>query len=178
MVPRVKTNAGARAYQFCTPPLWNNFLLSVRSAASVATFRKHPKTHLFDLAPPPTFPQTPARPMAPLTLWKCFIHFAVEHWFDCRTTESGFAGDIGAIANWLIDWFIILFSKSYSSRTTLSPHLLIPPVNTVAPTYIWIENQKSAASPTNHIQIQTVENINTDSGHIAFGGFSGYRIWL
>ena len=24
-------------------------------------------------------------------------HFAVVHWFDCRATEPGFAGDIGAI---------------------------------------------------------------------------------
>ena len=30
----------------------------------------------------------------------------VEHWFGCRATEPGFAGDIGAIEVWLIDWLI------------------------------------------------------------------------
>ena len=52
-VPRVKTNAGARAFRSCAPSLWNNLSLSVRSAISVATFKKHLKTHLFDLAFPP-----------------------------------------------------------------------------------------------------------------------------
>ena len=31
---------------------------------------------------------------------------AVEHWFGCRATEPSFAGDIGAIEVWLIDWLI------------------------------------------------------------------------
>ena len=44
-VPRVKTNTGARAFHS-----WNNLPLSVRSASSVATFKKYLKTHLFDLA--------------------------------------------------------------------------------------------------------------------------------
>ena len=48
-VPRVKTNTGARAFHSCAPSLWNNLPLSVRSAISVATFKKYPKTHLFDL---------------------------------------------------------------------------------------------------------------------------------
>ena len=52
-VPRVKTNTGARAFHSCAPSLWNNLPLSVRSAISVATFKKHLKTHLFDLAFPP-----------------------------------------------------------------------------------------------------------------------------
>ena len=34
------------------PPLWDNLLLSVHSAISDATFKKHLKTHLFDLAFP------------------------------------------------------------------------------------------------------------------------------
>ena len=33
-----------------------------------------------------------------------FLDFAVEHWFGCRTIEPGYAGDIGAIEVWLIDW--------------------------------------------------------------------------
>ena len=39
-VPRVKTNTGARACRFCAPSLWNSLPLSVRSAISVATFKK------------------------------------------------------------------------------------------------------------------------------------------
>ena len=52
-VPGVKTNTGDRASHSCTPSLWNNFLLSVRSAISVATFKKYLKTHLLDFAFPP-----------------------------------------------------------------------------------------------------------------------------
>ena len=39
-------------------------------------------------------------------LRNCFLNFAVEHWFGCRTTEPGFAKDIGAIEVWLIDIFV------------------------------------------------------------------------
>ena len=39
-------------------------------------------------------------------LQNCFLDFAVEQWFGCRATESGFAEDIGAIEVWLIDWLI------------------------------------------------------------------------
>ena len=45
-VPRVKTNTGARAFHSCAPSLWNNLPLSVHSATSIATFKKHLKTHL------------------------------------------------------------------------------------------------------------------------------------
>ena len=48
-VPRVKTNTGAWAFYSCAPSLWNNHLLSVYSTILVSTFKKHPKTHLFDL---------------------------------------------------------------------------------------------------------------------------------
>ena len=36
-------------------------------------------------------------------LRNCFLDFAVEHWFGCRTTEPGFARDISTIEVWLID---------------------------------------------------------------------------
>ena len=52
-ISRIKTNTGARAFSSCAPSLWNNLLLSVRSATSVATFRRRLKTYLFDLAFPP-----------------------------------------------------------------------------------------------------------------------------
>ena len=51
-VSRVKTNTGARAFHSCAPSLWNNLPPSVCAANSVATFKKHLKTHLFDLAFP------------------------------------------------------------------------------------------------------------------------------
>ena len=52
-IPRIKTNTGARAFSSCAPSLWNNLPLSVRSATSVATFRRRLKTYLFNLAFPP-----------------------------------------------------------------------------------------------------------------------------
>ena len=45
-IPRIKTNTGARAFSSCAPSLWNNLPLSVRSATSVATFRRRLKTYL------------------------------------------------------------------------------------------------------------------------------------
>ena len=44
----------------------------------------------------------------PVMLQSCFIDFAVEHRFSCCANEPGFAGDIGAIEIWLIDWLIDL----------------------------------------------------------------------
>ena len=52
-IPRIKTNTGARAFSSGAPSLWNSLPLSVRSATSVATFRRRLKTYLFDLAFPP-----------------------------------------------------------------------------------------------------------------------------
>ena len=51
-------------------------------------------------------PMDVVTPHGLLMLRNCFLDFAVEHWFGCRATESGFAGDIGAIEVWLIDWLI------------------------------------------------------------------------
>ena len=42
-------------------------------------------------------------------LRNCFFDFAVEHWFVCRATEPGFAGDIGDIEIWLIDRLICIY---------------------------------------------------------------------
>ena len=52
-IPRIETNTGARAFSSCAPSLSNNLSPSVRSATSVATFRRCLKTYLFDLAFPP-----------------------------------------------------------------------------------------------------------------------------
>ena len=82
---------------------------------SVATFKKHLKTHLFELA---FFPDT-SMPNGPLMLQNCFFNFTVEHQFGCHTTQPGYAGDIGAIEIWLIHWLIdvattLVFSHSNS----------------------------------------------------------------
>ena len=53
-------------------------------------------------------------------LRNCFLDFAVEHWFGCRATEPRFAGDIGAIEIWLIDWLIYLHSMLATSLPTYS----------------------------------------------------------
>ena len=58
-IPRIKTITGARAFSSCAPSLWNNLPLSVRSATSVATFRRRLKTYLFDLAFPLWTPVCP-----------------------------------------------------------------------------------------------------------------------
>ena len=48
-VSGVKTNTGARAFHSCAPSPWNNLLLSVCPAISIATFKKVLNTHLLDL---------------------------------------------------------------------------------------------------------------------------------
>ena len=50
-----------------------------------------------------------------LTLWNCFIDFAVENWCGCRANEPGYAGDIGIIEIWLIDWWI-----DWNDKVTIS----------------------------------------------------------
>ena len=100
-IPRIKTNTGAMAFISCAPSLWNNLPLSVRSATSVATFRRRLKTYLFDLA---LFPVDTGVPYCLLMLRNSLKDFAFEHRSGCCATESGYAGDIGAIEIWLIDW--------------------------------------------------------------------------
>ena len=43
-----------------------------------------------------------------LMLGNCLIAFAAGHWFGCRTTEPRYAGDLGAIEIWLIDWLNLI----------------------------------------------------------------------
>lgn len=52
-IPRIRTAMGTRGFYSSGPTLWNSLPYSLRSATSTATFRKHLKTHLFDLAYPP-----------------------------------------------------------------------------------------------------------------------------
>ena len=88
LIPRVKTNTGARPFHSCAPSLWNNLPLSVYSAISVATFKKHLKTHLFDLA----FPHRYRRARWPVDVTELFPRFCswtlirlLRHWaWLCR----------------------------------------------------------------------------------------------
>ena len=95
-IPRTKTNTGARAFSSCAPSLWNNLPLSVRSATSLATFRRRLKTYLFDLASPPP-PVDTGVPYCLLMLRNDFNDFTFEHRSGCCSTEPCYAGDIGAI---------------------------------------------------------------------------------
>ena len=57
-----------------------------------------------------------------LMLRNCFLDFAVEKRFGCRTTEPGFAGDIGAKEYWLIDWLIDHHRRRRHHRHHLRRH--------------------------------------------------------
>ena len=104
LVPRVKTNTGARAFHSCAPSLWNNLPLSVRSASSVATFKKYLKTHPFDLAFPHRYRHFP-RPVDVTELFPRFCRWTLiwlsRHWAWLRRGYWRYR----SLLNWLIDWF-------------------------------------------------------------------------
>jgi hypothetical protein len=49
-VPRLRTSFGERAFSFSGPRAWNSLPETIRSASSIATFKRHLKTHLFKSA--------------------------------------------------------------------------------------------------------------------------------
>ena len=67
---------------------------SVRSATSVATFRRCLKNIPFQLGLPPV---DTGVPNCLLMLQNDFNDFAFEHQSGCCATEPGYAADIGAI---------------------------------------------------------------------------------
>ena len=81
-VPRVKNNTGSRAFQSCAPPLWNNLLLSICSAISVASLKKFLKTHVFDLA---FYPIDTVIPHGLLMLRNCS---SMLLYFDCSARSD------------------------------------------------------------------------------------------
>ena len=85
----VKIKTGARAFHCCAPSLWTNLLLPVRSAFSLATFKRHLKTHLFNWDPPPPILDTSTHDSL-LMLQDCFIDLLLA-------TKPGFVRDIGAM---------------------------------------------------------------------------------
>ena len=52
-IPRVKTNAGTRAFSVAAPTVWNSLPASVKSEANIVSFRRRLKTYLFNAAYPP-----------------------------------------------------------------------------------------------------------------------------
>ena len=100
-IPRIKTNTGARAFSSCAPSLWNNLPLSVRSATFGCHLQKTSQNIPFRLGLPPV---DTGVPYCLLMLRNDFNDFAFEHRSGCCTSEPGYAGDIGAIEIWLINW--------------------------------------------------------------------------
>ena len=52
-IPRVKTNAGARAFSVAEPTVWNSLPTSVKSKGNIVSFRRRLKTFIFNAAYPP-----------------------------------------------------------------------------------------------------------------------------
>jgi len=52
-IPRVKTNAGTRAFSVAAPTLWNSLPASVKLEGNIVSFRRRLKTYLFNIAYPP-----------------------------------------------------------------------------------------------------------------------------
>ena len=52
-IPRVKTNAGTRAFSVAAPTVWNSLPASVKSEGNIVSFRRRLKTYLFNAAYPP-----------------------------------------------------------------------------------------------------------------------------
>ena len=91
-IPRIRTNTGARAFSSCAPSLWDNLPPSVRSATSVATFRRRLETYQLGLPLVDT-----GVPNGLLMLRNSLNDFVFEHRSGCCATEFGYAGDISAI---------------------------------------------------------------------------------
>ena len=112
-VPRVKTKTGARAFHSCAPSLWNNLPLSVRSASSVATFKKSLKTHIFDLASPPHRYRHSPWPVDVTELFpRCCCWTLIwlsRHWACLRRGYWRYRSLIDWLIDWLIDFFLSFF---------------------------------------------------------------------
>ena len=66
VVPRIKTKTGSRAFSISGPALWSALSVPIRNAETILTYRKLLKSHLYDLAFPPSS-------AGPASLWRtCF----------------------------------------------------------------------------------------------------------
>ena len=106
----VKSNTSTGAFHSWAPSFWHNLPLSLLSATSVVS-SGNTSNHISLTWP---FPINTSMLDGLLMLQNCFLNFAVIHWFDYHTTETGYTGNIGAIKiwliylliNWLIGWYL------------------------------------------------------------------------
>ena len=63
-IPRHNLSFGSRAFRFSAPPIWNKLPLRIRETQSLPAFKRHLKTHFFQLAYPTAYIAThhPTRP--------------------------------------------------------------------------------------------------------------------
>ena len=101
--PRVKTITGARAFHSCAQSLCNSLLLSLLSDNFSCYLQGTSEDTSLWLCLSPIDNSTQD---IPLMLQNCFINIVVEHRIGCHAIEPDFAGNIGAIEMWLIDWLI------------------------------------------------------------------------
>src|SRR5260221_2481110 len=77
--PRANTVLASRAFQSSAPLIWNHLSYDTRSSSSMAQFRKHLKTELFQKAFKDCFPAPVPlnRPARPAELWHLnhIIHY-------------------------------------------------------------------------------------------------------
>ena len=48
-VPRIRTTIGHKAFSFASPSIWNSIPLHIRQLTSFNSFKRHLKTHLFQI---------------------------------------------------------------------------------------------------------------------------------
>ena len=112
-VHRVKTNTGARAFHSCAPSLRHNLPLSVRSAISVATFKKYLKTHFFDLA----FPLRHGHTWQLVDVTELFHQVCCWTLIQLSRHWAWLAGDICTLKIWLInEWGLLLAERGNSKE--------------------------------------------------------------
>ena len=104
-VPRIRTNTGARAFSSCA-------FSSLEQPSTIFPFRYLQKTSQNTPFRLGLAPVDIGVPYCLSILRNDFNDFAFEHRSGCCATESGYAGDIGAIEIWSIDWLIIGPSSS------------------------------------------------------------------
>ena len=102
-VPRIRTNTSARAFSSCTPSLWNKPSTICPFSHLGCHLQKTSQNIPFRLGLPPVDTSVPN---GLLMLRNSLNDFVFEHRSGCCATEPGYAGDIGAIEIWLIDWLI------------------------------------------------------------------------
>ena len=102
----------------------NSELIRYPKTNATELAQQYLKTHLFDLVLPHRYRHSPW----PVAVTELFPRFCCWTLIGCRTTEPGFAWDIGAIEVWLIDWYDCPQHSHWSScRTGYQKNLLPPP---------------------------------------------------